>query len=884
MKIDTRDLNVICPENLKSMFVQLGCFSHPHFFSKKDVMRAAFPFYEDEDVLAFAQEEGKTYAASKKAFENFSLFKDKLDGYPTYTIKILAEERQKALSLGLLHEPNYLLAYSLKKRHTLILGYHQEDTDLVKALASLGLDFDKCYVDILNYFEKKKTNKTVIKFNEAWVETMWGMSWLSKEIEQHSTGDDVDLSLFQIVCPDTYFNIVSSTASLFNIPLVLPIDAIKNIPEAHDIIESFETKTIEELSKDIEAIKNQDVKNKITKAIQTLNQVASLSEDLKKEYIIDSLSEAYPFDRGLKGISVSNDLTHLSPSSVLLVLGFSDNLVTSKKDNGAVIDFYKERVTLQPNTVNQNKSIEKSVKEVLNICNEVRISRSENDNFINYPPVFFNKNGWINEIEENHKYESYGEEIGQGRKDLAFYQAVFHSRFDQIRLRDPMAYAISKESPKSASLFHSYVNDFDDDSETQNYFKDYFSKEKIKLSHSSLDGYQNNPFNFYCTNVLKLQTASNFINLAGQLIHAHAERREKFKLEETLDSLKEDLPTQLEGMNEKQVLYFLTNADKVFEKLVLPTLEEAEDLIGLNQLNPSKGDEFKITSYFPLNCIATAYFDQVYVHRDGYVLVDYKTAKKSNPYVGLMEAMLGRKLQLPLYSLLFEREKERIFPKGENDKLLGSFICNVPFSSPYEKKLSNTFVGFQLTEQSIYEKPKGKRTSPVRRLDDVKKLREDKSVNPEYIKLQNLMMMQDQMTENLSFGEEADKTYPTGSPSTHGLSISQRIVSMALTSFYHCVDCLRNGRLKTEHGVKWFPVYPTYFFNNGKNIQIGMDDFDDISFVEKYQVHQLLILSPARIAASLHYNDFDNLEVSDEDVLSDEDDDDGDDDSEGGEE
>lgn len=867
MEKETRDINVVCPDHLQLLLIQSGRFPHAHYFTKKEVLKASFPFYEDQDILSFAQKEGKTFASSKKAFDNFSLFKEDLKEYLTYTVKVLANQRKKALEYRLLHEPDYLLSYSLKKRPCLILGYHEEDRDLVEALNHLGMDFNACHTSILDFFNIHNAKNVVYRFNESWIEVMFGLSWLARKIEEHSKKGHLDFYEFQIVCPASYNNILSSSSSLFNIPLSLPIDAIKNIPEASDIIETFQSKSLSQLSSEIGSLKNNEVRSRITKALQTLTQVTGLNEELKQEYLTQALENPYTFDKGLKGITVHNALADASPTTVLLVLGFSDSLVPSKKDNGAIADAVKGQVTYEPSTVFQNRSTEQSVKEVLNLSSNVRISKSDNDNFDAYPDVFFLKNGWLEEKEwdDDKTYESYGMEEDGVRKDLALYQAVFHSRYDKIRLRDPLAYSIDKNAKKSASLFHSYQNDFDDDKKTQDYFRNYYADKPIYLSHSSLDTYQNNPFNFFCSNILKLRSPTNFITLAGQLIHSHAELRKDFNLDKKLTSLSEDLPEELDGMNRNQVLYFLKNADLVFQEFILPGLEETERKIALTQVRPKENEEYKLRSPLPLNSIATAYFDQVYSRNDGYVLVDYKTGSKSDYYVGLLEAMFGRKLQLPFYSILFAMEKGTLPGIDSSKDLLGSFICNVPYSKAAKKK--GVFVGFQFAKEDLYVKEKGERTSCVKRLDQVNKEDSKGDVTSMYLMVEDVKLMQDKMTENLSFGKEADATYPSGSPKTMNLSLAERIVSMALTSYYHCVSCLRNGRLKTEEGIRWFPVYPASIFSKGKNNKIGFDDFGDISFVEDFQVHQLINVKKEDLE-NLTYNDFDNLQISKEALLS----------------
>lgn len=110
--------------------------------------------------------------------------------------------------------------------------------------------------------------------------------------------------------------------------------------------------------------------------------------DLLVEYLESSLSSAIDFDDGIEGIGVVDNLVDLVPSKHLLVLGFSDALVSVSKDNGMIADAYKRRFTYEQLSTEENKSKELIIKDNLSLSQNVRMSRAANDCFQEYPKVF----------------------------------------------------------------------------------------------------------------------------------------------------------------------------------------------------------------------------------------------------------------------------------------------------------------------------------------------------------------------------------------------------------------------------------------------------------------------------------------------------------------
>ena len=281
---------------------------------------------------------------------------------------------------------------------------------------------------------------------------------------------------------------------------------MRNIKEVKEFINDVKGgMSLDDLAIKASFIRNTTAQSAIIKVLSTIYTLKKkrnidLPLNLLVEYLESSLSSAIDFDDGIEGISVVDNLVDLVPSKHLLVLGFSDALVSVSKYNGMIADAYKRRFTYEQLSTEENKSKELIIKDNLSLSQNVRMSRAANDCFQEYPKVFFLKGSdWISEIDNSiNEYDSYGSVIGEGRKDLSFYHSILHNRYDSVRYEDDMAEAISKNAKESANVYCSYDNDFDSDEETQEYFRNYFEENsKIELSHTSLDCYMNNPFSYY---------------------------------------------------------------------------------------------------------------------------------------------------------------------------------------------------------------------------------------------------------------------------------------------------------------------------------------------------------------------------------------------------
>ena len=141
------------------------------------------------------------------------------------------------------------------------------------------------------------------------------MNWLCSEVSNDIKGGKVDFADYQIVCPSSYFSIVKNTASLFNLPVSVPIDCVRNIKEVKEFINdvkgemslddlkeldrllteafelSYEDKNIKPKLLRKKIIENPSVKLKYSILIKYLTDLSYVDEKKEKYKILKKIRE-----------------------------------------------------------------------------------------------------------------------------------------------------------------------------------------------------------------------------------------------------------------------------------------------------------------------------------------------------------------------------------------------------------------------------------------------------------------------------------------------------------------------------------------------------------------------------------------------------------------
>lgn len=185
----------------------------------------------------------------------------------------MRELRDNAITNGYLHKPDYMNQYALKSRPVIIIGYTKNDYDLISAFKSLNIDISNSFKevkDFLNVYHDNFIGK-VILYGESWIEVLEGLNWLCSEVSNDIKGGKVDFADYQIVCPSSYFSIVKNTASLFNLPVSVPIDCVRNIKEVKEFINDVKSgMSLDDLAIKASLIRNTTAQSAIIKVLSTI--------------------------------------------------------------------------------------------------------------------------------------------------------------------------------------------------------------------------------------------------------------------------------------------------------------------------------------------------------------------------------------------------------------------------------------------------------------------------------------------------------------------------------------------------------------------------------------------------------------------------------------
>lgn len=856
-------LNIICPYSFKKTLIQSGLFPCAHYYSKEELFDIAFNVYDDSDLLSFAMAKGVSYLTSKKQFETFRLFKEthfEKSGSPSY--EQLYQNYLFAKENHFLHEPDYLNQIKIQSRKNLILGYYPCESDLVSALTHLGVKEGKGngefeFADVCSLLGKNRPSFSIQTYNEAWVEVMHGLSWIAQKLEEANKGEkQPDFMNFAILCPSSYNSILFATASLFNLPLNISLDTLDHLEQTKKFLSDLEKVHFKMDAFVAQYGKNYPGYQKIIVKLQEIVHTVSipLREDLMLEFVKANLKGGLSLPKG-SAINVYNSFSTCPLCNEILVLGFSDALISPDRDNGAIDDALKPQVSYLQTSVDKNLSKEKFTIDFFSLCGHLNLSKASVDAMVEYKPVFFQKEvAQFVEVHPAKEYYSFASQTNK-RNDLTLYHAVFHNRYMTLKLMDEMAYVVARDFPILAAIYGSYDNDFDQDIETQAYFKKYFDK-PISLSQSSLNTYQMNPFTYFVQNVLHINAPTSLVALKGTLLHSFMETRSSFNLKKELEKIFAENDFPIENMNRAQVGFFLEEAVDNCKKYVLPVMEDFEKQAHLTLLKPKGGKEEFSFQYAleSLNAVIKGSYDAVFAHYDkegvfqGYLVGDYKTGRDNSTYVDLFYGLLGRKLQLPLYCYVFENDEglQQVLEE-KKARLLGSYILSLN----YQKVLKSPVglgLGFEFNadlETNLYL-PSKEQEGNIAYLSRIEKVKSNKAPF-----LTQIIKEQDGM------GDGVLRKSPT---------LADRLVNVASLSVKQFVEFLRNGRLRTkENGICWFPVYQTIIYNPYNSLHpfdgSSLDDYQDISFSRGYQIHFIHVDEKN---PSSNWNDYDSLKDQDE--------------------
>lgn len=144
---------------------------------------------------------------------------------------------------------------------------------MISAFKSLNIDISNSFKEVKDFLNVYHDNfiEKVILYGESWIEVLEGLNWLCSEVSNDIKGGKVDFADYQIVCPSSYFSIVKNTASLFNLPVSVPIDCVRNIKEVKEFINDVKGgMSLDDLAIKASLIRNTTAQSAIIKVLSTI--------------------------------------------------------------------------------------------------------------------------------------------------------------------------------------------------------------------------------------------------------------------------------------------------------------------------------------------------------------------------------------------------------------------------------------------------------------------------------------------------------------------------------------------------------------------------------------------------------------------------------------
>lgn len=868
----SQNVNVICPAWAKSFLLETQAYPKAHWFSLEDVVRALVADWNDEGILGYAQANRIGFSQAKSLFSSFAYLKPQapkdLDFGP---IKTAYRQREKAMAQGFLKSPDSLGEWGLRMRPIVIVGYPNGYGPLVRLLGDHGFKKGTGKGQYSFVLTPSFDRGTTLVYPQAWEEVFMGFDALRQAIAKALTENQApNGSDFAIVCPEDYDGLVSQMGELFQIPVSIPFSQGIDLPPVAKMIADFkagDSRCETFLNGEGKTPLFQSLSSAVYEALSLLAAHPELDADLKAEYLKNQVSRPVRVVSRIGEVPVYHDLASLGACRFALVLGFSDALMASFKDDGAIPDKYKARCSYLPTAVEENQASLISLQGIAGQAKEIRFSRSEVAFFSNYRPSL--AIGAIPGFKETRPTQLSITSFAQGgsHPELTFYSALRWERWDRLQTPDPMLSQIAQIAPKSLDAYASYDNQFDSDPVTQDYFRKRLGTadddHPLVWSHSSLDTYLANPFSFFVERFLGIHAPTTLSSLRGTLVHAYLEEGEAFDFEKKAKEFMDAADGDLDGICPQETLYFLKKAYENAKAFVYPriygdlktnvdmSLVKPQGVSGTFNKPGSETDEFGFGFEILPGVQAKGSYDAIFkVGEDEGLIVDFKTGSNLNVYFSPFNALNGRTLQLPLYLLFFKGAKQGREELKGIQKILGAFVCQA-IDWKWKDIEKDLMIGFQVDGRALGTESNNLLT----RKDDISQYRGQSKSQWKGVLGQFVRFYQEVFAHNDI--SALDGLYDQ-EPYLNADSMSDLLLKIAKLAILNSTWFVRNGRLSDGKGnVIWFPVFPAMIKGfNSRWTGVGIDTFDDISFARPEQSHNINLFAKPSAYRMDHF-DFD---------------------------
>lgn len=882
-------INLIVPESIKKAIINQASILPIHFYTKEEIYQICTYSYDDNQTVKYAIIEKLNFLDAKKELNLLSKLIDKIDeNYSNKEIELFKyykAKKDKAINLELLTSQKYKLT-SLKNYETYIYGYANLPSPLTRLLKENSINYtflnDDEFSKVFNV--KINTNSRIIKnYKEVSLECFLQLNSLIKNIVSNEKFNSND---YLIVCPNQYIPSLIQHSNLFNLVLNYPTNKIINLESVRKIIDDFSTNLDVNYLKNILVQYDNNLPNYLQSIFDSINKILNsisfglekdnkLTQKIVKQYLEFKSQASYQKDKYYDGIKVSTSLDSASFKKHLYILGLNDNLISSSKDNDLIADKYKENLSYLETSYIKDQNKIKNLETLVKLSSNVNLSFSLSDPLNNYSISNLlpnnikhehdsNSNLIISEI-PNQNFELIGSTYNLNNsasidKNLAFYAGIHNERAKKINENDAFfKYIISQHNYNLTNYISSYTNQFKAKDNT--IFKNMFAYNKdgknFSISHSSLDCYLNDPFDFYCKYVLKLPSKSTPQTLIGTIAHTLIEKRNKsIDFEEEFNSALNKLSDKsLEGYSVPEIKYFAKKAYLNAKNYIIPGIVDFETTTNFKQLFINDGEEFSFNykleptddNFDPI--LVNGSIDSIFINEDSKkaIIIDFKTSSNPGSYFNKSKNIFGRLLQLPFYSLFFNLLKDK-YPKLKDYSLLGAYILSIyePDSYIHSFKIkggantSHLLNGFSLF---TYEQSKQKLFTNYSSFidgDDFRFLQNTDEIKLNKIPVKYSLYLKDikYKLDKLTISNflELDETENKVIITNLEKSIKYIFINIALLELVYMSYHIRNGFPSLKFKDSYFPIFTSYY----KNTPIdSYQNYKDISFADSSQKHQI---------------------------------------------
>lgn len=611
--------------------------------SKEELMKYCFQSVKSEAVIYLMKKYGYTYEVANTYLEFVIYSQDRSDNPK---IKHLYEIKKELLENDLIVEPLENCIYQSQEFD--VFNYYENDVELSDIFKHLNIT-PTYHMNTLN-----KEDKTLLEFDKVEEETYHVLNKIASLIDSGVNINDIYIFKRNEVY-DYYLNKFSS---LFGFKINIRDDTkfislgiskrfFQIYKESQNIEDSLillkEESKEEPLFEDLkELIKN--------------NLIEDVNFDIQYDYLVNKFAEKnLPFDRYDNAVNVNNSPLFLEGKHIF-VMGFVQGQFPKSYKDDKLLNNEELSALNRLNAKDKTKIDEKILLDFLSSKNTFYYSYSKKSIKEKYFPSPLSTVLNLKIDHEKLDYVFYSEDT---------LKYIYTNLLDMERFYKEKGEDLYKCRGVVAVTYNCYDSSFKYEG------KIYNENDKIILSTSSLELYNNCPYHYYLSKVLKLdEDEPTFYQYLGEIAHYIFEhcRDEKFDFEiEFAEKIKE-FPMKTSDLK------LLNGKLKSQIKLAVEAIRKRDQFIK----NPRFYNEITLTAKLDDNTKVTGRIDSlITINNQYFICIDYKTGSSK---INDAHFEYGLSTQLPTYVLLTQ-EDERF----KDYQVVGIYINNVISKSLTDK-------------------------------------------------------------------------------------------------------------------------------------------------------------------------------------------------------